>query len=105
MPDREPFADLRVVCNWARDQFKLGVENRKTAIDGIGGEAPGIAVADSFRGPFRLLNKEPIFNTLNPYIALNGTVGTGVFRGEDFFLWQDSVCVHKPGYCWFFSPS
>lgn len=74
-----------------------GVEPKGTAIDGVGGEAPGIAVAESWRGPFRLLNKEPIFNSLNPYVALNGTAGQAVFRGEDFFLWQDTV----PGRGWY----
>lgn len=40
------------------------------------GEAPGIARAESWRGPFTLFNPNPIFK------------GTD-FHGEDFFLWQD----------------
>ena len=60
----------------------------------IGGEVPGIAHADSFGGPFRVLNPDPIFAAPAQFVAPNGTAGVGVFRGEDFFLWAGKRGLH-----------
>ena len=59
-----------------------------------GGEVPGIGHADSFAGPFRVLNPDPIFAAPAQFVSPNGTAGVGVFRGEDFFLWAGKRGLH-----------
>lgn len=61
-----------------------------------GAEAPGVAVGDSWKGPFRLANPDPIFE--KPTVWFNITTGEKMpraqFHGEDGFLWRGARAFH-----------
>jgi len=59
-------------------------------------EAPGVAMADTWKGPFKIANPDPIFKS--PAVWFNTTTGVQQapleFHGEDFFLWKGKRAFH-----------